>query len=255
MTTQATQATHPLANLRDLGGIPVDGGRVRTGVLLRSDDVALIDADGAEALVAEGLSLILDLRSGDELAATGRGVLEAHPVEHRHLPLMGDVTQPAADVRALFVDVADPLAAMGEMYAGMLRTRAEQFVLGLTAIADGTGGALFHCAAGKDRTGVFAATVLSLLGAAEEDIVADYARTTEALEGIMARMNRDHPAGGAADAWKDVPAVLMTADPGTMRAMLATIAEEFGSIRALLDAAGYDDALHARLRERLVEPA
>jgi protein-tyrosine phosphatase len=249
-----TIQTFPLANLRDLGGIPVQGGRVRPGLVLRSDDVALVDEPGALALVASGVSLVIDLRSPGETTLTGRGVLAGHPVEYLHLPLTADVGDPAALVE-LFAGSTDPERTMGEWYAQLLEERADSVVQGLRAIADNPGGSLFHCAAGKDRTGIFAAALLTVLGADEADVVADYARTAAALEAIMARIAGRHPGAQAAEQWQQVPAALMGASPVTMARMLQAVRAAHGSMTDLLVTAGYDDELAARLRHRLVEPA
>ena len=58
----------------------------------------------------------------------------------------------------------------------------------ITAIADSPGAVVFHCAAGKDRTGLVSAVVLGALGVSDEDIVADYAMTGRNLVAIDARL-------------------------------------------------------------------
>lgn len=245
--------TFPLANLRDLGGIPVRGGRVRPGLVFRSDDVALVDEPGAVALVEAGVSLVIDLRSSGETTRTGRGVLAGHPVDYLHLPMSVDVTDPTALV-TMFSGSDDPERTMGAWYAQLLEERAAEVVQGLRAIVDNPGGSLFHCAAGKDRTGIFAAALLTVLGAEEPAIVADYARTAAVIEAIMARFaDRRDPA--AAEEWKQLPAALMGASPTTMAAMLEAVRTAHGSVAALLAAGGCDDRLAGRLRDRFVEPA
>jgi protein-tyrosine phosphatase len=248
-----TIQTFPLANLRDLGGIPVRGGRVRPGLVFRSDDVALVDEPGALALVASGVSLVIDLRSPGEAVRTGRGVLSGHPVDYLHLPLTADVSDPTALV-ALFSGSDDPERTMGAWYAQLLEERSAEIVQGLRAIADNPGGSLFHCAAGKDRTGIFAAVLLTVLGAEEPSIVADYARTAAVIEAIMARF-AGHQTQAAAEDWKQLPAALMGASPATMASMLETTRTAHGSVAALLATGGCDEALAGRLRDRLVEPA
>jgi protein-tyrosine phosphatase len=243
----------PLTNLRDLGGIPVDGGTARTGVLFRADDVALVDAAGAEALVADGVTLVIDLRSPGEAERTGRGLLESHPVEYLHLPL----TQEVADPRALslyrtIAEADDPEFAMGSWYATLVRERAGDLVRGLEAVAEAESGVVFHCAAGKDRTGVFAASVLTVLGAEDEAIVLDYARTGDNLQALLARLAAATPEMAAAAASFEVPPVLMSAPAGSMRAMLQILESEDGGLKSVLREAGLTDETVARLRERLV---
>src|SRR3954447_5653112 len=90
----------PLTNLRDLSGIVVNGGTVRPGVFWRADDVTRVDQAGADQLVADGLSLILDLRSGEELEHTGRGLLGATEVAFAHLPMTTQSAVPGESLAA-----------------------------------------------------------------------------------------------------------------------------------------------------------
>jgi protein-tyrosine phosphatase len=244
--------TSPLTNLRDLGGIAVDGGVVRAGVLFRADDVALIDEAGALALLADDVALIIDLRSPGEAARTGRGVLGGHDVAYLALPLTQEVADPQAV--AQFRDIAtaaDPEYAMGGWYAGLVRERVAELVAGIEAVADAPRGVVFHCAAGKDRTGVFAACVLSLLGADRDDIVADYARTNDNGEALLARLAGAMPELSAYAEMPAIPAVLMSAPAGSMRAMLEILDVE-GGLAEILREAGITAETERRLRDRLV---
>lgn len=166
----------PLANLRDLGGIAVDGGVTRPGVLWRSDDVALTTPGQAAALVAAGLRTVVDLRSHEEVAAVGRGPLAAYDVDHHHVCLLPRGGTPSGLVAQLTSAVLTP-AEMGRWYAHVLLAGAPLLVRAVEVLADSPGAALFHCAAGKDRTGILAACVLTLVGAPREAVVADYAAT------------------------------------------------------------------------------
>ncbi|WP_043634598.1 tyrosine-protein phosphatase [Nonomuraea candida] len=246
----------PPANLRDLGGIPVAGGVVRTGLVLRSDDVCVVDEGSARALVEDGLRLVVDLRSAEELARTGRGPLRHHAgVRHLHLPLMAEITGGTSALMRSMIDADDPVAEFGRWYARVTRSSARLIVEGLTAIAGTDGAALFHCAAGKDRTGKFAAALLAVLGAGEDAIVADYVRTGEVHDALMARLaGIMQPFLGDLEAYRAaMPPALNGAEAGTMRTMLAELGGT-GGLAGLLRAAGLTPETEARLRARLVEP-
>lgn len=162
-------------NLRDLGGIPVEGGTIAPGRLLRSalplgDDVAPPD-------VVWPPSVVIDLRS---LAETE----ERHPlagpgVTVHNFPLLS----------ALRPGVAPP-ESLAELYRLMLRTTSDHLVEVVDTVSSAAGTTLVHCAAGKDRTGVSVAMVLSLLGAKRDDIVDDYLVTARHEDAIEARFRR-----------------------------------------------------------------
>ena len=174
-------------NLRDLGGLPVDGGTTRRGVLLRSDDVSVMPAAFARQMIDDGVRAVIDLRSPEEALLTGRGPLTLPGVNYHHLALTASVSMPEDISRELMSASATP-AHVGAWYANLLESQAHQLALGVTLVAMGEGATVFHCAAGKDRTGVFAAVVLSLLGASSDTISADYAATAARLPRLYPRL-------------------------------------------------------------------
>ena len=238
----------PLANLRDLGGIAVHGGRIRPGLVWRADDVATTTPEQVAELVDAGLSTIIDLRSAEEARRTGRGPSAGHPVEYLALPLTDAMGAPTGQPRDILASVRTP-EHVGRWYARIFTSQKEALVHGLAAVADSPGGVLFHCAAGKDRTGLFAAALLSVLGAGEDAISEDYARTQDRLPAVYRRMGlaeledmgipSDHP--------------VLAAHPAAMRSMLAALREQGGAV-AVLRAGGLDADLAGRLRHRLVQP-
>jgi protein-tyrosine phosphatase len=110
--------------------------------------------------------------------------------------------------------------------------------------------ALFHCAAGKDRTGVLGSVVLGLLGVSEEDIVADYMLTAHATERMIKRIHDDHP-----ERVKEMdgatPAILLTT-PDTMEIFLSLFFERYGSFDGYAEAIGFEGGAQA-LQDVLLE--
>nr|WP_172151396.1 tyrosine-protein phosphatase [Isoptericola chiayiensis] len=251
-------------NLRDLGGIAVDGGTVRTGVALRADDLSTADQDTVDALVAGGLRAVVDLRSADEVAVTGRGPLATRSeVTYHHVPFLADIGAASGDLTG--TDGApDPAEMMdqsrfGAMYLRMFEGAAAQIVTALAVVAHSPGAVAFHCAAGQDRTGVLAAALLLALGADEAAIVADYARTGESSAAIQERLAPVMApllARFGFDLDDAARAALRTGfSREPMRELLAALAERHGDPLTPLRAAGLTDGLVARLRERaLVGP-
>ncbi|MGW0172434.1 tyrosine-protein phosphatase [Rhodococcus sp. NPDC003322] len=253
MTTALDITPTAPVNLRDLGGIPIAGGVLRTGLAIRADDLSTITEDDARGLLERGLVSVIDLRSGDEVALTGRGPLSGHPVSYHHLPLMRDIrTAGTADE-----PFPTSRAQFGEMYATMLETAAPQLVsaLGIIAVAPGT--TAFHCAAGADRTGVLAAALLLALGAEDDAIVSDYRRTGVNMTAIntrlapvmgvlLARMGFDTapavPAEDSIELWDTA-----------MHTMLARLRDRHGDALAPLRTAGLSDETVHRLRRRALD--
>lgn len=232
----------PLANLRDLGGVPVDGGITRLGVLWRSDDVALTTAEQADALVAAGLRTVVDLRSREEVAAVGRGPL-AGRVDHHHVCLLPRGGTPSGLVAQLTSAMLTP-AEMGRWYAQVLLAGAPLLVRAVEVLAESPGVALFHCAAGKDRTGILAACVLTLVGAPRDAVVADYAATGPRMPEVLTRLGRP--------AMPEPAAVLLEAAPATMTGMLDVLDHEHGGLPTVLHTAGLRRETRERLRARFV---
>ncbi|HLT67615.1 MAG TPA: tyrosine-protein phosphatase [Microbacterium sp.] len=179
MSTATLTLSAPV-NLRDLAGIPVDGGSVRAGFAIRADDLAVVDQQAAEDLVVDGLTAIIDLRSIDEVELTGRGPLGRMPVTYHHVPFMASIGDAGPE--------AHDQTQFGSMYVRMLENAAPRVVEALAIIAHAPGAVAFHCAAGQDRTGVLAASLLLALGASDDAIVADYVRTGENSSAIMKRL-------------------------------------------------------------------
>lgn len=236
-------------NLRDLGGIEAVGGVVRTGFAVRADDLSTIGEEAAEALAGRGLRAVIDLRSAVEVELTGRGPLQAMPrVSYHHVPLAVDLSGVTDGV-----DVLDQ-RSYGDMYLRIVDRAAAEIVTALAIIAYAPGLVAFHCAAGQDRTGVLAASLLLALGADAESIVADYVRTGENREAIHARL-RPTMAVMIAQFGLELDDILRAAvreefSPLPMRRLLEVLRERHGDPLAPLRAAGLTNDLIGRLRER-----
>jgi protein-tyrosine phosphatase len=172
-------------NFRDLGGLPTrDGGTTRTGMMFRSDALHhLVPAD-VERLTELGMRTVIDLRSVVELDRTGRGPLEDTEMQWMHAPLShGD----AATGNVLPPALVD--GDLGRHYVNSLAERTETLAAVIEHLASPDNlPAVFHCTAGKDRTGMVAALVLSLVGVPDEVIVHDYTLTDDRMVFVMERI-------------------------------------------------------------------
>lgn len=253
--SQADILASPPVNLRDLGGIAAAGGTVRARFALRADDLTTIPEQVADDLVAGGLRAVIDLRSAEEFALTGRGPLGRNAaVSYHHIPFQSDVSSGARTAADMFDQTG-----YGPMYVGIVERATAQIVSALGVIAYAPGAVAFHCAAGQDRTGILAAFLLIILGADHDAVVADYVRTgenTTALQArlepiigpMVARRGLEIDAAARAALRKDFSA-------GPMLELLKVLVDRHGDPLAPLRAAGLDDGLISRLRARGLAPA
>ena len=218
-------------NFRDLGGYPGRGGRsTRWGRLFRSDTLhELSDADVA-LLSSLGLTTIIDLRTSVELERTGRGPLGGHPIGFHHLSVIREGGGEAMGAPA------PPGEDLSERYLWYLDSGRTALVTALTLLADPANHpVVFHCAAGKDRTGVLAALVLDILGVDHEVIVADYVVTAERMPLILERYRAD-PA--IAEQMATAPASRFGVEAVTMERFLTGLHARFGGARSWALASG-----------------
>jgi protein-tyrosine phosphatase len=233
-------------NFRDLGGYPTASGQnTRWGRLFRSDTLhELTDAD-VEILRSLGLATIVDLRTSRELARTGRGPMASEPVAFRHLSV---IAEGEGEAMAAPAEAGEELSTR---YLWYLESGRQPLVEALSLVAEPDHLPLvFHCAAGKDRTGVLAALVLDLLGVEPEVIVTDYVVTAGRMELILARYRSDPD---VAARMADVPASRFAVEAETMERFLSGLHERYGGARPWALTAGVDAAALDRLSDQLLD--
>lgn len=169
-------------NFRDLGGLPTSNGVVRERLLFRAGDLALT-TEGDAALLSErlGVRTYVDLRTDSDIDREGEPkALVAAGIQWVRIPIdLGDDE---------FRQAVNPgPAEWGALYVRGVRRYRDKWLQLLGILAEAEGSVVFGCVAGKDRTGIAAAVLLSCLGVPEEHIVTDYAKTTEGLAPFVER--------------------------------------------------------------------
>ncbi len=154
-------------------------------------------------------------------------------------------------VRDKAAESAD-LATLADRYFLLAEFARAPIARCITVLAEAGGPAIYHCAAGKDRTGVISAVLLGILGVSDEIIVADYAASRENLDAIIERLLASK---GYQDMLAALPPDTMHAEPETMITLLARVRERYGSMRDYARAAGVSDATLAHLEARVLERA
>jgi protein-tyrosine phosphatase len=234
-----------LHNFRDVGGYAAAGGRqVRWGRLYRSDSLGKLAGDDLARFTALGIRTVIDLRYPWEADSGGRVPASAGvsyynlSVEHRPYD------------QAKLADVVDPVRFLADRYAEVAEDGTAELGEALRLIAATDSAPLvIHCASGKDRTGLLAAIVLSLLGVGEDDIVADYALTGLATGRLVADWQAFFP--GRRLLWPHYG----TAPAGAMRVFLAELTARFGSVPQYVTGyLGVGEPVIADLAARYTEP-
>jgi len=233
-------------NTRDLGGLATDdGGRTRFGRLLRAGTLQDLTPDDVTHLTEElGVRTVVDLRLADEAAREGSALSGIPAVRYFSLPLSS-----TGNVRSDIVADGAEMDIVGH-YAALLEGSAANIVTAARLFADDTRTpAVFHCAAGKDRTGVVVAVALGAVGVRPEAIVADYAATGERTGALIERLRRSPTYASDIDS---KPAAEHQPRPGTMAAFLQQLTARYGGTRRWLAEHGFGDADLGLLRAKLL---
>jgi protein-tyrosine phosphatase len=209
-------------NFRDLGGYPARGGKsVRWGRVFRAESLASLTPGDLNWLRRTvGLKLVCDFRGTAERVAA--------PDKIETLSVLSLPIEPSSP-SALQETLSKP-RDLGAGYIQWVEERGESVYGPLLArLADTKNLPLvFHCTAGKDRTGVGAALLLGLLGVSRKNIIADYALTNLSYPTLAANMKKNPTYVAVAD--KMLP--LLIANPDWIEATLEHIEKTYGSVES-----------------------
>lgn len=216
-----------IANFRDLGGYPCSGGMTRYGVFYRSTHFAKATDHDLSVLEALNIRTVIDLRHPSETVempdrlprgCTYRNISLLGPLEPEDLKVNSSV----ANTRTLF-----------RMYRQILESARKEIAAVLSLLAESGGPAVFHCAAGKDRTGLIALFLFSIAGADRKDIIADYEVSHTYI--------------------KDFTDDISGSNYRNMEKLLDFINSGYGGVSGYLQAAGITEAVSGKIRDGFVE--
>ena len=239
-------------NLRDIGGLPARGGRVRRRLVYRSGMMHHISEGGLAALAGElGVRTVIDLRSESEIESDGLSPFGEHGIAHRHLPVHGSHALDEHAQAERMRQFLEGTVAWGDAYLSMASERGEVFRAFFEILAEPGGlAAVFHCSGGRDRTGIAAALLLATLGVGDEVIAADYARTGAHLKRHVPRFARYID---GAQLTQEQFAILVETSGSDILAFLSALKAEHGSVGGYLDAIGVPTATRASVRRIMIE--
>ncbi|ARO14888.1 protein tyrosine/serine phosphatase-like protein [Ketogulonicigenium robustum] len=191
-----------------------------------------------------GLASVIDLRTARERAEAPSPFSSTVGIQDIHIPLFSQLT-PADQAMH-----DDPDFTLGARYQAALTAAAPRFAEVFDAIANAPEGVVvFHCTAGKDRTGMIAALLLSLADVTDENIIADYVRTSTDGALFIQKLGEDALSRGADPR---LLATLLATPADAMSGVLKTVSVEFGGAAGYLRAAGLTDATINRAVDRLI---
>lgn len=167
-------------NFRDLAS-PLHSVPLRPGRLFRSDHLGALDEEDARQIRALELRRVLDFRGEQERAAALCTVpdLKVHSLAIEPTIVQTLQSLLAAGERLTAEDI---VAHMQDTYRGFVRTNSQRFREFFGHLLESDEPTVFHCTAGKDRTGFAAALILVSLGASDEEVLRDYLLTNERLQ-------------------------------------------------------------------------
>lgn len=249
-----------IPNLRDIGGYRTTDGRwVKMGMLYRSDQLDRLSDSDLGAMGGLGLTLVADLRTASERSHEPDRV----PAGAEHLVLDvvadskgsvgGDMRQAMATIAA--GKGAEMLTEANRDFVSLNSARSAYHTLLGRIGAEGAGPTLYHCTAGKDRTGWASAVILTLLGVPRETVMADYLASNDYLraknEATMAMLGA-LPTPIARENLEPV----LTVRAAYIEAAFAEVDARYGSFdRYVREGLGLDDAAVERFRTTLLTGA
>jgi protein-tyrosine phosphatase len=239
------------SNFRDLGGYAGHGGRsVRWRRLFRSERLTLLTPADHAQLDALGLARVIDFRGVDERAAAPNHLPGAQEIS---LVIEPTVAHRMEAIQAAGQPLSVPLivSLMQDLYRDLVQGQAHRYREMFEHLLASDAPLVFHCTAGKDRTGVAAALILSVLGVPLEVIRQDYLLTNRHY-----RRPADAQAHSPAGAPAEVLAVLWQVQDVFLDAALQALERDHGGFdRYLKDRMGLGAAERDLLRDRYLEPA
>jgi len=240
-----------LRNLRDLGGWETPTGTVHRGRLFRSERLDELTAASHETLDQLGIRTVIDFRYQSEVEENPSKLWSAVD-NHVEVPMAPENVKPGSFIERILGGEFDGLSDewVGNMYEEILERHATKYVHAVTQAVT-AGPALFHCSAGKDRTGLMAMLLLSVLGVDRSDIIADFDLTNQyRTEARMAEMRSVFTERGL-DVEDFRP--MMSAPVPAMHQALVWLDHNHGTAEAYLLDAGIDATVITHMRTELID--
>lgn len=233
-------------NVRDLGGYATKTGKVTAfRQFIRSDDVANLSKEDITFLKDYGVTAILDLRSEMELMRAPNPFCDDNSFHYLHKSLFSFKTDEAITIDTIKEMLQDEKRnLLGEMYIHMLEESKEEIRTIFNWFSEQKGCVLFHCTAGKDRTGIIAMLLLGLAGVNKADIIVNYT--------VTHIYNSENPNEKMINLPIEVPNHLLESQPQFMLKAYKFLINKYESIETYLHSIGIEKAVLDKVKEKLI---
>ena len=232
----------PLAgahNVRDLGGYPTeDGKRTKYKAFLRGDSLNGLTGKDRAFLAEYGVTLVIDLRSSKETKMNPDHI-DKREMEYLNVPLLDQIQS-----TLLKGKMPDD---MSEMYIGLVENSKDGLKEVFTRMVNERGVILYHCTAGKDRTGIITMLLLKLAGVADDTVLADYAISETYMKETFERQRKMVEAAGI-----KAPDYVFRSKPEYMQKLMEHIAGKYGTAKGYLESLGLSEEEIGTLEGKIV---
>jgi protein-tyrosine phosphatase len=242
-------------NFRDMGGYAAASGRhTRWRTLYRSGYMSHVDDEDGALLRSLGIATICDFRANGERERRPTRWHENHPTELWSRDY--DFSAGALDqvIERADLTASEMQASMINLYRELPFEQAPSYAATFARIAEGKVPLVFNCSAGKDRTGLAAALLLTLIGVREETVLADYLLTNETIDGLIAYMRHEPRYSEMMRDRPEAAQPLLRAEAKYLETAFAAITAQTGSVenyfRTVL---GLGADAQAEIRVRLLD--
>ena len=214
-----------LLNARDLGGMPTRYGTFPYGVFVRSGTLSESSPEALKKLKEYGVSDVIDLRSRAELLKYGNPAQDDGDLIFHSIPLFLGDPDLDEDPTMTFLRTHH----LGDFYVNILEELGSAIAEVMTVLAEAKGIVLFHCAHGKDRTGIISALLYLLAGAEREDIIVNYSFSYDYISWFLDPL---------IEAREEELKHTLRSDRINMEIMLDHLSQNYDSVTDYLDHAG-----------------
>ena len=237
-------------NLRDLGGYPTPSGRqTRWKMFLRCGSMHRMTLKSQTALIDHGVRTIIDLRTTQETQEQPNVFAQSSAVTYQHYNMIGDEPLDESSVTAASGEIAEQILNSYRTFLDQRKRQIGQILVTLSS--PDTCPVVFHCAGGKDRTGIISALLLEIAGVPRHLIAQDYGLSARYL---LERYCSEHaPPGVSAEnfTWQDFQRQFCP--PQAMVSVLTYLQQQYNGARGYARLVGLTDNQINGLRDAILE--